>query len=139
LFSGLDIIGVVEVKRQSKNVAGDITQAKRYSRDFQLQGDAAFLREPWGEYRVPFVFATNGREFLEQLRTMSGVRFCDLRRAENISRPLKNWYSPEDLIDTLAQDLDRSQPQLGHCTVIRVIPILLKLTQILLVPTSVRL
>jgi type I restriction enzyme, R subunit len=25
---------------------------------------------------------------------------------------LKNWYSPEDLIDTLAQDLDRSQQQL---------------------------
>ena len=31
LFAGLDIIGVVEAKRQSKNVAGDIVQAKRYS------------------------------------------------------------------------------------------------------------
>jgi type I restriction enzyme, R subunit len=103
---------MVKAKRQSKNVAGDITQSKRYSRDFQLRGDAAFLGEPWGEYRVPFVFATNGREFLEQLRTMSGIWFCDLRRAENISRPLKNWYSPADLIDTLAQDLDRSQQQL---------------------------
>ena len=108
LFAGLDIIGVVEAKRQSKNVAGDIPQAKRYSRDFQLRGDAAFLGEPWGEYRVPFVFATNGREFLEQLRTMSGIWFGDLRRPENIARPLKNWYSPADLIDTLAQDLDRS-------------------------------
>ena len=112
LFAGLDIIGVVEAKRQSKNVAGDITQAKRYSRDFQLRGDAAFLGEPWGKYQVPFVFATNGREFLEQIRTMSGIWFCDLRRSENIGRPLKNWYSPEDLIDTLAQDLDRSQQQL---------------------------
>jgi type I restriction enzyme, R subunit len=112
LFSGLDIIGVVEAKRQSKNVAGDITQAKRYSRDFQLQGDAAYLGNPWREYRVPFVFATNGREYLEQMRTMSGIWFCDLRRPENIGRPLKNWYSPADLIDTLAQDLDRSQQQL---------------------------
>jgi type I site-specific restriction endonuclease len=43
---------------------------------------------------------------------MSGIWFCDLHRAENISRPLKNWYSPEDPIDTLAQDLDRSQQQL---------------------------
>jgi type I restriction enzyme, R subunit len=114
LFAGLDIIGVVEAKRQSKNVSGDITQAKRYSCDFLLRGAANFLREPWGEYRVPFVFATNGREFLEQLRTMSGIWFCDLRRAENISRPLKNWYSPQDLIDLLAQDLDRSQQQLEH-------------------------
>jgi type I restriction enzyme, R subunit len=47
LFAGLDIIGVVEAKRQSKNVAGDITQAKRYSRDFQLREDAAFIGEPW--------------------------------------------------------------------------------------------
>jgi type I restriction enzyme, R subunit len=109
---GLEIIGVVEAKRQSKNVAGDITQSKRYSCDFLLRGAANFLREPWGEYRVPFVFATNGREFLEQLRTMSGIWFCDLRRPQNISRPLKNWYSPQDLIDLLAQDLDRSQQQL---------------------------
>lgn len=111
LFSGLDIIGVVEAKRQSKNVAGDIVQAKRYSRDFELQGNAVSIGK-WGEYRVPFVFATNGREFLEQLRTMSGIWFGDVRRSQNIGRPLKNWYSPQDLVDLLAQDLDRSQQQL---------------------------
>lgn len=114
LFAGLDIIGVIEAKRQSKDVASDVVQAKRYSRDFQLQGDAQFIGGPWGEYRVPFVFATNGREFLEQLRTKSGIWFCDVRRSQNLSRPLKNWYSPADLIDTLSQDVDAAQERLAQ-------------------------
>ena len=113
LFAGLDIIGVVEAKRKSTDVSGMIVQAKRYSRGFRLHGDAAFMAgSAWGEYRVPFVFATNGREFLEQLRTKSGIWFCDVRQSQNLSRPLKNWYSPQDLIDTFAQDTEAAQRQL---------------------------
>lgn len=115
LFAGLQIIGVVEAKRKSQDVAGDIVQAKRYSRDFKLKGDATFMPgSPWGEYRVPFVFATNGREFLEQLRTKSGIWFCDVRRSQNLSRPLKNWYSPQDLIDTFKQDIEKAQRRLAE-------------------------
>lgn len=116
LFAGLQVIGVVEAKRRSQDVAGAVAQAKRYSRDFQLHGDGAFIGGPWGEYQVPFVFATNGREFLEQLRTKSGIWFCDLRRAQNLSRPLKTWYSPQDLLDTLAQDLDAAHSRLAQET-----------------------
>ena len=113
LFAGLQAIGVVEAKRQSTDVSGDIIQAKRYSRGFRLHGDAELIGgRPWDDYRVPFVFATNGRDFLEQLRTKSGIWFCDVRRSQNLSRPLKNWYSPQDLIDTLDQDIEASQRQL---------------------------
>lgn len=114
LFAGLQVVGVVEAKRKSKDVASDVVQAKRYSRGFQLHGDATFIGGPWGEYRVPFVFATNGREFLEQLRTKSGIWFCDVRRSQNLSRPLKNWYSPADLIDTLSQDIDEATRRLAE-------------------------
>lgn len=114
LFVGLQIVGVVEAKRHSQDVPGDVVQAKRYSRDFQLHSDATFVGGPWRTYRVPFVFATNGREFLEQIRTKSGIWFCDVRRSQNISRPLKNWYSPQDLIDTLGQDLDEAQRRLAE-------------------------
>lgn len=114
LFAGLKVIGVVEAKRKSKDVAGAVEQGKRYSKGFQLHGDAAFIGGPWGEYRVPFVFATNGREFLEQLRTKSGIWFCDVRRPQNLSRPLKNWYSPGDLIDTLSQDIEEAHRKLAE-------------------------
>lgn len=114
LFAGLQVIAVVEAKRKSKDVAGDVVQAKRYSRGFQLHGDATFIGGPWGEYRVPFVFATNGREFLEQIRTKSGIWFCDVRRSQNLSRPLKNWYSPQDLKDTLEQDIEAAHQKLAE-------------------------
>ena len=114
LFAGLQVIGVVEAKRKSKDVASDVVQTKRYSRSFRLHGDATFIGGPWGDYRVPFVFATNGREFLEQLRTKSGIWFCDVRRSQNLSRPLKNWYSPADLIDTLKQDIEAATKQLAE-------------------------
>jgi len=112
LFAGLQLVGVVEAKRRSNDVAGAVEQAKRYSRDVRLDQESAVAGSPWGNYKVPFVFATNGREFLEQLRTKSGIWFCDVRRPQNLSRPLKTWYSPQDLIDTLAQDIAAAQTKL---------------------------
>ena len=35
---------------------------------------------PWGEYVVPFVFSANGRPYLKQLETQSGIWFRDARR-----------------------------------------------------------
>ncbi|MDF5720235.1 MAG: type I restriction-modification system endonuclease [Rhizonema sp. PD37] len=113
LFVGLQIVAVVEAKRQSKDVYSAIDQAKRYSRSFRVLGEEILPGAAWGEYKVPFVFATNGREFLQQLRTKSGIWFCDLRRPENLRRPLPTWYSPQGLIDTLAQDVDQATATLS--------------------------
>ena len=114
LFVGLQIVAVVEAKRQRKDVSGAIDQAKRYSRGFQVSGDETLPGGPWGEYKVPFVFATNGREFLQQLRTKSGIWFCDLPRPDNLRRPLPTWYSPQGLIDTLAQDVEQAHQLLSQ-------------------------
>ena len=64
---------------------------------------------PWDSYRIPFLFATNGRPFLRQLRTKSGIWFLDARRPENHSRPLEGWYTPEGLLDLLKQDVDEAR------------------------------
>ncbi|MBD1924244.1 type I restriction-modification system endonuclease [Microcoleus sp. FACHB-831] len=114
LFVGLQVVAVVEAKRQSKDVSAAIDQAKRYSRGYQIKGDEIANGNPWGEFKVPFVFATNGREFLEQLRTKSGIWFCDLRRPENLRRPLPSWYSPQGLVDTLSQDLEEAHRKLAE-------------------------
>jgi type I restriction enzyme, R subunit len=115
LFVGLQVVAVVEAKRQSKDVAGGaIDQAKRYSRGFKVLGDENLPQgSPWGEFNVPFVFATNGRAFLEQLRTKSGIWFCDLRRPDNLRRPLQTWYSPQGLLDTLTQDIEQAHQKLA--------------------------
>jgi type I restriction enzyme, R subunit len=113
LFVGLQIVAVVEAKRQSTDVAeGALNQAKRYSRGYEIKGEETFAGGPWGEFKVPFVFATNGRSFLQQLRTKSGIWFCDLRRSENLRQPLATWYSPPGLMETLKQDIDQAHTQL---------------------------
>jgi type I restriction enzyme, R subunit len=111
LFVGLQAVAVVEAKRQSKDVYSDIDQAKRYSRGYKIKGNETLPGGPWGEYRVPFVFATNGRKFLEQLRTKSGIWFCDLRTNQP-RRPLPTWYTPEGLVALLGQDLEAAHDQL---------------------------
>lgn len=114
LFVGLQVIAVVEAKRRSKDVSGAIDQAKRYSRGFKVWGNETLPGGSWGEFKVPFVFATNGRSFLQQLRTKSGIWFCDLRRPDNLRRPLPTWYSPQGLTDTLNQDIEQAHQRLSQ-------------------------
>ncbi|MBM0745454.1 type I restriction-modification system endonuclease [Phormidium sp. CLA17] len=113
LFIGLQIVAFVEAKRQSKDVSeGALNQAKRYSRGYEPQGDEISSGGPWGEFKVPFVFATNGRPFLQQLQTKSGIWFCDLRRPDNLRQSIATWYSPQGLMEALKQDIDQAQAKL---------------------------
>ena len=115
LFVGLQGVAVVEAKRQSKDVSeGALDQAKRYSRGFAVgtQGNTPLPGSPWGAYSVPFVFATNGRPFLQQMQTKSGIWFCDLRRPDNLRQAIATWYSPQGLMETLKQDVDQAHAKL---------------------------
>jgi len=113
LFAGLQVVAVVEAKRHHKDVMGVIPQAKRYSLGYVVQGDE-FLPEgsPWGAHKVPFLFATNGRPFLRQLRTKSGIWFLDACRPQNHSVPLEDWYTPAGLLDLLKQNVDDAYAKL---------------------------
>ena len=88
LFVGLMPIAVVEAKRKNIDVSGSLQQAKRYSRTFTPSQETILPEENWGggsaAYRVPFAFSSNGRPFLRQLSTRSGIWFCDLRRSDNL-------------------------------------------------------
>ena len=113
LFAGLQVVAVVEAKRKHKDVMGVIPQAKRYSVGYVVKGDE-FLPEgsPWGAHKVPFLFATNGRPFLRQLRTKSGIWFLDARRSQNHPVPIESWYTPEGLLDLLKQNVDDAHAKL---------------------------
>ncbi len=107
LFVGLQPLAVVEAKKRTREVCSAIDQAKRYSRDFVFSEGIEPPRptvatsddnvDTGNPHRIPFVFATNGRPFLRQLETQSGIWFCDLRRPQNIRKPLESWYTPEGL------------------------------------------
>jgi type I restriction enzyme R subunit len=113
LFAGLQVVGVVEAKRKHKDVIGVIPQAKRYSAGYIVKGDEALVAgAPWGPHRVPFLFATNGRPFLQQLKTKSGIWFLDARRKENHPVPLEGWYTPDGLLDLLKQNVDDAHAKL---------------------------
>ncbi len=115
LFVGLELIGLVEAKRLSKNIPSDIEQAKKYARLVEQKGDE-IISEPYGDYFVPFLFATNGRPYLKQFADKSGIWFLDARKATNHPRPLQGWYSPEGLKELLKQDTAESHEKLADET-----------------------
>lgn len=110
LFVGETAVGVVEAKRKNKNIQGALTQAARYAKGFQ--GAALPEEGPWGEYKLPFLFSTNGRPYLRQLETMSGIWFRDARRDQNLPYALEGWPTPKGLEDRLRQDVDAAHAEL---------------------------
>ncbi|MCZ8314395.1 type I restriction-modification system endonuclease [Phreatobacter sp.] len=107
LFTGTTPIGVVEAKRQRKNVSAALTQSERYSKGIKLGAEGQFAAAPWGEFKVPFLFATNGRPYLKQIETESGIWFRDARKSTNHARALADWFTPEGLKAEL--DIDRAK------------------------------
>ena len=106
LFDGLTPLAVVEAKREATDVPGSLAQARRYSEGYVVRADEALPDGgPWDGHRVPFLFATNGRPYLKQIETKSGVWFRDARRPTHRARALQAWYSPEGLRKLLAQDI----------------------------------
>jgi len=114
LFVGLVPLGVVEAKRYHVDVAGKMDQPERYSEAFVAKDDIVLAGGPWGKarYQIPFLFVTNGRPYLEQIKDKSGIWFRDARRDQNAKKPLTGWYSPPGLKALLAQDVDAAHAKL---------------------------
>lgn len=96
LFLGLEPVGIVEAKKAKKNVPAVLGQAKRYAAVFP----------------VPFLYATNGRPYVRQLETASGVWFLDRRKSTNLSRALDGWHGPAALRAMLDADADAADAAL---------------------------
>jgi type I restriction enzyme R subunit len=117
LFVGTRCIAVVEAKRRNKNVSSHIDQAQRYARGFRFDGGAEPFGGPWAEsddklFVIPFVFSANGRPYLKQLETESGIWFRDARRPTNHRRALVDWPTPDGLKGMLEIEIDAAQADL---------------------------
>ena len=65
LFTGQQMVGIIEAKAAHKDVSTVIDfQGKDYPKHIRPEDDK-YVIGTWGEYKVPFTFATNGRPYLE--------------------------------------------------------------------------
>ena len=114
LFIGTSCIAIVEAKRKRKNVSAAIDQAQRYAKGFEIPaGSEPIGGVAWSsDFHVPFVFATNGRPYLKQIETQSGIWFRDVRKSTNHRRALSGWYTPEGLKALLSIDQEEAHNSL---------------------------
>ena len=115
LFIGLTPVATVEAKCMNKDVSASLQQAKRYSRGFKPSAETVMHPSNFGtdnEYRIPFTFSTNGRPFIRQVATLSGVWFCDVREPTNLGHSLDGWYTPEGLSILIKRDSVAAHEQL---------------------------
>lgn len=105
LFIGLKLIGFIEAKAEHKDIPSVIDyQCKDYSKNTRSE-DAKYLIASWSGYNAPFTFATNGRPYLEQYKTKSGIWFLDLRDPSNAPKALRGWMSPAGMEELLKRDV----------------------------------
>lgn len=114
LFADLVAVAAVEAKRKNVNVSASLQQAQRYARGVLGADIAEGNCGPWGEYGLPFVFSTNGRPYLKQIETLSGIWFRDVRRPENLGRALDGWYTPDGLVGLLKVDVVEAEQKLAE-------------------------
>lgn len=112
LFVGTQLVATVEAKAIHKDIPSVIDyQCKDYSRNIRA-ADAKYQIGSWGKFKVPFTFATNGRPYLEQYDTKSGVWFLDLRQPDNVPKAMKGWMSPTGMMEQLEKDIQAKEQAL---------------------------
>lgn len=105
LFIDERLVAIIEAKAIHKDIPSVIDyQCKDYSRNVRAE-DEKYQIGMWRNYKVPFVFATNGRPYLEQYDTKSGVWFLDLRKSDNAPKALKGWMSPTGMLELFERDI----------------------------------
>lgn len=105
LFMGLQLVGIIEAKKAMSDIPSVIDyQCKDYSKCIKERDYKYCLTTCCKDFQVPFVFATNGRKYLKQIETKSGIWFLDLRDESNAPYALQGWMSPEGILELLEQD-----------------------------------
>lgn len=111
LFIGTELYGIVEAKKWSQDISTNLHQSKVYASLAEELNSVKLLGE-WQSYKVPFLFSTNGRPYLEQIKTKSGVWFLDARQKENNAQALQGWHSPKGLQELFTRDIEQTNNRL---------------------------
>lgn len=113
LFVGEKLVGIVEAKKKHTNISSVLDgQCKAYARLIKAEHDKYVIKQ-YGQYKVPFLFATNGRDYIKQYEDMSGIWFLDARESFNAPKALAGWPSPEGIEQDLERDIDKADKTLA--------------------------
>lgn len=116
LFTGIKLVGIIEAKRMFKDIPSVIDyQCKSYAKEIKNE-HAEYQLGKWGVYKVPLLFATNGRKYLKQLETKSGIWFLDIRQPSNIPKAQQGWMSPIGISELLEKDINATNKSLEDMT-----------------------
>ncbi|QDW75127.1 type I restriction-modification system endonuclease [Lachnospiraceae bacterium KGMB03038] len=114
LFAGEKMVGVIEVKKAAVDVPSVLSdQCADYAQMIRLE-HYQYAISNWGKYRVPFLFATNGRKYLKQLETKSGIWFRDVRQPNMPDKALHGWISPQGILELLEKDIPTANTVLNN-------------------------
>lgn len=104
LFAGTRLLGLIEAKAAHKDIPAILDhQCKDYARHIRAEHLPHVVGE-WRGFRVPFLFAANGRPYLRQHEEGSGIWFQDVRSPANAPQALHGWMSPAGLEELLERD-----------------------------------
>lgn len=113
LFIGEKLVGFIEAKKYSKDVAGIMVESKTYAKGVKEE-DSKYIISEWNGYKVPFLFTSNGRKYIKEIEDKSGVHFLDCRNSKNNEKVLQGWYSPEKLEAMLNEDIANANKSLDE-------------------------
>lgn len=113
LFIGEKLVGFIEAKKYSKDVAGIMVESKTYAKGVKEEHSDYIISE-WNGYKVPFLFTSNGRKYIKEIEDKSGVHFLDCRNSKNNEKILQGWYSPEKLEAMLNEDIANANKSLDE-------------------------
>ena len=71
------------------------------------------MLKSYADYYVPFVYATNGRPYIEQYKEKSGIWGLDTREVFNVPTAVSAWPRPEELVLDLQKDVDEANKKLA--------------------------
>lgn len=112
LFVGEQLVGIVEAKRKHKDIPSVLDyQCKDYARSIRAEHQRYVIRK-YGQYLVPFLFATNGRDYIKQYKEKSGIWCLDVRDPFTVGKALRGWYSPEGIEHALEKDFAEAKKKL---------------------------
>ena len=123
LFIGLRPVAIVEAKKFGKDIKSDLEQAKFYAANPKDLGfyigkenllaaeDGPDFNQTFDKDAIPFVYASNGRDYIRQLESKSGIWFYDTN-SKGISKAIGSFHSPTNLIEKLDQDQKKASHKL---------------------------
>jgi len=114
LFIGEKMVGIVEAKRKHSDISTVLDfQCKDYARMIKPEHSKYVIKQ-YGEFKVPFLFATNGRDYIKQYEEKSGIWFLDTRYPFKTAKPLPGWPSPQGMEQDLERDIVEADKRLAN-------------------------